>query len=913
VPAAITLSRIGHSDLPAPLVGREPELDLLARHLAGHGPAVLLLAGEPGIGKSRLLQEVAARAPRHGWRVLAGGCQRRSGQAPFAPLLDALDAFIGSRSPAELRAYVRGCSWLVRLLPELGSGPIEPLPAWTLPPEQERRLVDKAVGRFLANVAGPAGTLLLLDDVQWAGPDALELLATLVRSRAEPALRVVAAYRDTEVQPRDPLATTLADLAHAGLAYQHTLGPLAATQAGQLLDRLLEGLPEAVPAVHAAVMERSGGVPFYLLSYAQGLRAGSAAATEAVPWDVAQGVRQRVAALPPTAREVLGLAAVIGRLVPHGLLVGAATQAEPALLEALEVAYRARLLESEGATVHRFVHDVIREVVEAEVVPARRLALHRRVAEALERQPGEPPVELLAYHYAQGGEHARAAAYLEREGDRAAALSANSVAGGHYAEARRHRELTDADPLTLARLDEKWGAVLWPVSRFEDALRALEQAATTYRVAGDVDGRARVLAQMGWVHTLQGTPDEGIGRIRPLLDTLGASKPSPNLAELCIVQSRLYFGSGRYREALAAAERAVEVAHALSDEPLLGRAKVMHADALLSVGGRVHDGLRAGEEAIALLQPRGDSLFLMGAFVDVADVQAWRGELAASAVSYRWAVEVGERADTVGPAFPLAYGAWVAFMQGDWSGARAALERGLALVRTAKTSWFTPYPLVHLGRLCLAEGDGATARGYLQEAVALAKGGADLQALRGAAGLLAELDVLAGRPEAARTRLAPLLDHPGLPEANVTPLLPVLAWAHLEAGDVDHAAAVAAQAIARLRPESLRAYLVDALRVQAMIAIRRERWEEATAALEEGLELARSMPYPYAEGRLLHVYGQMYRQKGEPGPARQRLEAALSIFRRLGARKDTERVEQALAATVRRAPGGQPRPGASRQ
>jgi tetratricopeptide (TPR) repeat protein len=86
------------------------------------------------------------------------------------------------------------------------------------------------------------------------------------------------------------------------------------------------------------------------------------------------------------------------------------------------------------------------------------------------------------------------------------------------------------------------------------------------------------------------------------------------------------------------------------------------------------------------------------------------------------------------------------------------------------------------------------------------------------------------------------------------------------------------------------------LRVQAMIAIQKGRWDEAIAALEEGLELARSMPYPYAEGRLLHVYAELYLQKGEPGPARECLEAALAIFRRLGARKDVERVEHALAA-----------------
>jgi hypothetical protein len=90
--------------------------------------------------------------------------------------------------------------------------------------------------------------------------------------------------------------------------------------------------------------------------------------------------------------------------------------------------------------------------------------------------------------------------------------------------------------------------------------------------------------------------------------------------------------------------------------------------------------------------------------------------------------------------------------------------------------------------------------------------------------------------------------------------------------------------------------LVDALRVHAMVAMQQQHWEDAAGALEEGLALARRMPYPYAEGRLLYVYGELHTQKGEPGPARERLEAALAIFRRLGARKDVERAEQAIGA-----------------
>ena len=230
-----------------PLVGRLCELDLLERHLRGEGPPVLFLTGEPGIGKSRLLHEAATRAASRGWSVLHGGCRQRNGRERYAPLVEALEHHIHRRPPAQRRAELRGCAWLVRLLPELANMAIAPPPLLPLTPEQERRLMYGAVARFLSSVAGPAGTLLVLDDLQWAGHDALDLLAALVRSSSRERLCVVGAYRDTEIQPRDPFSAMLADLVPRGLVTHHALAPLAPEEARRLLDRLLEGVEGGAP------------------------------------------------------------------------------------------------------------------------------------------------------------------------------------------------------------------------------------------------------------------------------------------------------------------------------------------------------------------------------------------------------------------------------------------------------------------------------------------------------------------------------------------------------------------------------------------------------------------------------------------------------------------------------------------
>jgi tetratricopeptide (TPR) repeat protein/transcriptional regulator with XRE-family HTH domain len=540
------------------LVGRAGERARLERHLAGDGPPVLLLAGEPGIGKTSLLGEAAGMAAAMGWTVLQGGCQRRGGQEPLAPFPAALAQFLAPQAPERLAALLQGCARLVRLLPELAQAPLDAPPVETLNPEQERRLIFAAVVRFMANAAGPAGTLLLLDDLQWADADAFDLLVSVVRAPAGVPLRVVGAYRDTEVPPDAPLAVALGDLTQARLATRRGLSPLSPAEAAQLLDALLANdMPG--PELRAQVLQRAGGVPFFLVSCADGLRRdGEDVAGMALPWDVAQSVRQRVAAVPELARHVLGLLAAIGRSAPYALLRTVVGQPDHALLAALEAACRAHLLVEQSDAAYCFTHDIIREVVEADLGAARRLLLHRDIARALEARPGPLPVEELAYHYARSDQPEQALPYLERAAERARVAAAHQEAVALLAQAIALARWAGRDDL-LGDLHARRGKALYHLTRWAEACE--EMHAALARVPPErAEQRAEVLVDVGiathWLYDAAGTRRyadealalaEGCGRE----DLATAALSSLVLADSA--DGQLHAGIERYSRAAARA------------------------------------------------------------------------------------------------------------------------------------------------------------------------------------------------------------------------------------------------------------------------------------------------------------------------------------------------------------------------
>jgi tetratricopeptide (TPR) repeat protein len=779
------------------------------------------------------------------------------------------------------------------MLPEL-TAEARPLPAWEVPPAQERRLIFKAAATYLANVAGPRGSVLFLDDLQWAGQDTLDLLASLVRSSPPTTLRVVGAYRDTEVTASNPLGLLMADLARERLAERLELGPLPDDDAAQLIAGLLS---EA--SLREQVIRCAEGVPFVLVSCALALRAGGSAfsAERDLPWSVAATIRQRVAILGESAPELLAASAIVGRRIPRRTLVGLADRLgwpQHALLAAVEAACRARLLVEENEDTYQFAHDLIREVVAADLSAARRAALHLLVAELLEGEPGEPPIEALAYHFTRAGAVEKAVVYLERAGDRALGMHANTEAEAHYRDLVQRLDALHR-PVEAARAREKLAHVLRVTGRFDHALELELSALAAYRAVGDLEGMAGAGASIGALHMLRGTAAEGLPVVTDLLQYLTARGLSTGgLAKLQIGLGRLYFSADRYREMGEAQGRAAELAQAAGDDRLRAVAQGLRAIALCELG-QIDEGKRTLEEACQLMEASGDDWSLITALNNLAYIYHDEGAFDRALDCLQRALALAERIGDIENIAFMAYGCGQeAFFLGDWTRARADYERAVALIREVGDGRGASYPPGKLAHLALAEGRLDEAMRYSESALDVATRKRDAQSLRYVHITLAEYELLDGHPEAARARLLPLLDAPGEEKASGIKLLPLLAWAHLETGDVAESQAVLEQCMRRATHAQQRLILIDAWRVAAMIATRQEQWQVAYAAVEQALALVRCMRYPYAEAKVRYASGLAHLRAGEPEAGRDQLRAALAILGGLGERLYAQHVEREL-------------------
>jgi DNA-binding SARP family transcriptional activator len=415
-------------------VGRGRELDDLAGALedalAGRGRLVLLV-GEPGIGKSRLADELVARARGRGARVIVGRCWEAGGAPAYWPWIQSLRAHVRGTEPDALRAQLGGgASNLAQLLPELG----ELFPDLPEPPalgsEGARFRLFEAVSSFLRDAAQGRPLVLGLDDLHAADEPSLLLLRFVAREIADSRLLVLCALRDVDPTIRDPLASALAELVREPHTTRLALSGLGEQDVGDYIERSTGVRParRLVEAVHA----ETEGNPLFVAEVVRLLDdEGSIADPDAdlrIPPGVRAVIDQRVRRLSERCRGVLLPASVMGREFGLEALTRLSDLPRDGLLDALDEAMAERILgEVPGSPDQvRFGHALIRDTLYEELTPARRMQLHRDAAEALEAVHSDdlgPHLTELTHHYvaaAPTGVADQAVEYARRAGDRAA-------------------------------------------------------------------------------------------------------------------------------------------------------------------------------------------------------------------------------------------------------------------------------------------------------------------------------------------------------------------------------------------------------------------------------------------------------------------------------------------------------------
>jgi tetratricopeptide (TPR) repeat protein/transcriptional regulator with XRE-family HTH domain len=926
-PAEETTSK-RDEDVPA-LVGRDAELLRIDRFLTGEGPPVLLVMGESGIGKTRLLQAAAERATPLGWTAIQGTCHRRSATEPYAPFPGALLRLLRARSPAQQRMDLHGCGWLARLLPELTESGVLPAPTWSLPPDQERRLMFAAVVQLLVNVARPAGTLLVLDDLQWASVDGLDLLAALLREATLTRLRVVAAYRAGDIGTRDALATLVADLAREGSAEPLQLGPLDQAHAAALLDTLLDQAPQATREAHDQALRRAGGVPFYLVSFAQELQAHGAAdvtgreAAPLLPWQVAASIRQRVALLPEAAQEALAGVAVgaeASRGVPHGALATVARQLghdEQWLATAVEAAQHAQLLMEVDQGAYTCAHELIGEVVRADLTTIRRRHLHRLLGEALEGLAAPDRSRqsaALAWHFAEAGAPDRALPYAMLAGGHAEAVAAFGEAEQQYRTAIDLARQVD-DAVQAAEAQVRLGALLDNQGRFDEAIVVLELAASDYQALGDREGLARATHRLARACHRGGRITEGAQHLQALVAFLVAAGPDeraerlPDLAgpdaaaaldaiphgaaaRLGVSLTTYLITLNRPDDALETIELAAAHADRDGDAQLVAHTMYTRGNVLKDLG-RLDEAEHSWRTASVQARAARNLDVLAIALANLGLALTARGELTEARAVHEQALEAGTR---LGDPYLIGWSrgdlAELAYLAGDWDAARKKLEPVAKTVgahapgasRAVGLTYGAGMPLALLGRLDLAEGrtdEGTTA---LDQVLRLSENSTAAGIRPWAAQALAESDLLASEPELARRRLEPVYAAREPDAWWESPLPATLAWALAELGEPERAWQIVEAVVESARARRLRLLLVESLPMLARVGLRAGRRTDAVQAAEEALTLARVMAAPYPEAKALFARGLVHTDAGEAQAAAVCYDGALAILRRLGER-----------------------------
>ncbi|MFW5969756.1 MAG: ATP-binding protein [Halofilum sp. (in: g-proteobacteria)] len=659
----------GHSDLdsrplsPAPtgppeadpFVGRDREygslLGLVARLTEGTGHAVLV-EGEPGIGKSRLLREVSRYARSQGLCTLGTRCYEIERAMAYEPVIDLIAQALELATDAALhRLAPVSLAEIAALAPGVAQRVDVPALSEDFPQARQARRF-RAIHELFDTLGQGHQLVIVVDDIQWADDVSQQFLHYLARRAARRPLLVLLAYRDDELASDEHLAALVESLQREPHVRHMPLARLNLPDT----EALVQGDSELAARLH----RETDGHPFFLASLLHALQAGEIAPTESgalpLPEAVRASVRARLAHVPPEARPTLDLAAVLGRRFDFDTLLAVSSETEETLLHALETLVGRHLLQEGDSGWYDFSHDKVREVAYQEIGVARRTRLHRAVAEALEcASEGEASERdaHLAEHYERGRVRDKAIRHMIRAAERSQRLFALRDAL-HWLD--RAVALAEAHPEALPDGD----------------------AADLYKRRGNVRAQA-------------GQVDGAVADIRYVIQAATNRGDRARARDALIQLGMTYRRADDYPRATECLTQALAECRAMNDEH-------QAADTLYHLGtvswsdDRNDEATRFHEEAVAICERLG--------LTDLVAVQAWhgRGEAHFASLEPRAAIDCYERSIALARGIGdksyesenlmmVAYAHLGTMGLGDYATAAAKFEAALAIAERADLQW----------------------------------------------------------------------------------------------------------------------------------------------------------------------------------------------------------------------------------
>jgi DNA-binding NarL/FixJ family response regulator len=709
------------------VVGRDAEIQsieaALARAAAGE-TVHLLVAGEAGVGKTRLTSEAARLAGDRGFRVVRGDCTNVGGSSlPYGPFVEALRQLATELGPAAT-AEVAGSAAddLARLVPAFGS--VEPAPA---PTEWVQARLFEGLFGLLGRLGERSPVLLIVEDLHWADTATRQTIAYIVRSLRGVPFMFVGTFRSDELHRRHALLPWLAELDRGGRVERIDLARLDRGQVGTLLSAILGAPPEA--RLVDEVFRRSDGNPFFAEELLAASQQGTA--NPRLPPTLREILLAHIAGVPEAATAVLRVAAVAGRRVEHDLLAVVANLSEDELLDGLRAAVAGHLLVVEtgdDAERYAFRHALVQEAVYDELLPGERRRLHRAFAEALDARTASGGAAE-AGRWAELAHHWAAA----REDDRAfdAAVRAANAAMESYAfgaalvEYERALELWDDvdEPAAVAGFDRielyrKAGQAAYLMADYRRAATHRREASRLADPAVDPLRAGILREELGRGLWVLGDGSGALAAYREAVAITPADQPTAERARALSGLGQILMLLDRYEESRALCEEAIAIARQVNARAQEGHALNSYGRDLTLLGA-CSDGIVAIQEALEIARETHVSDDIGRAYVNLVEsyfdcgIPAESIEVATTGIRECDELGIGS---SYGHYIRL-NGATCAYVLGRWDLARTWAEEALARM---PTGWGAElYRSANILQLYVAEGSFEAADPWLERAFEL--------------------------------------------------------------------------------------------------------------------------------------------------------------------------------------------------